>query len=166
MNYKFLYLLAAALCCGFSCENTYLKEIENPYIRFVNQSDDTVWVEMLSPYEITDYYYKESIEDSFFYGETYWPTGPHTVRQIRMSQALVEEPYEPFAVRIFVMDYDSPINIDHARFDYYKKQCGMDSLQVIQYLKEFEQNHLLYKHWYSKEELDSLNWTIVYPQKR
>ena len=73
-----------------------------------------------------------------------------------------------FVARLFVMDLCSPseIDINLARNEYYKELYQIDSMQIIKALKDFESNHLLFKHWYSRKELDSINWTIVYPQNR
>ena len=72
-----------------------------------------------------------------------------------------------YIARLFVMDscIPSEVDITIAREDYYRELYQTDSMQIINTLKDFERNHLLFKHWYSKEELDSINWTIVYPQK-
>lgn len=164
--YRFTISLAVIFLCSFSCRDGYREiyhDIEHPFICFVNQSDDTVWVEVLLPDDFASY--KGLLEDSIFYGLAYWNVKPHAMQQIWINHSSEESNYRPFAARVFVMESESSININHARFEYYKKECGLDSMQVIQILKEFEQKHLHYKHWYTKEELDNINWTIVYPQK-
>lgn len=158
----FLCLASAFLCCNLCCEDSIFHNVENPYIRIVNQSNDTLWIEILLPRDFPQF--KGDIEDSIFYGLTYWEVQPNSMKQIHINGRAEKVNYEPFAARIFIMDSCSTININHARFKYYIEECGLDSLQVIQILKNFEHQHMLSKRWCTKAELDSINWTIVYPQ--
>lgn len=163
---KVITICMAALCCH-ACFDEFINDIDHPYIRFVNQSDDTVWVEMLNPREIT-FNFKGTINDSLFYGVENIVL-PNSTKQINSYYSpywggdirgnVYVEKDTAYIARVFVMDSCTPTRIWYAREKYYHG----DSLQVIQTLKKFEQNHLLYKHWFSKEELDCLNWTIVYP---
>ena len=161
-----------AFCCISSCDKVYYCEIDNPFIRIVNQSDDTIWIEALNQRGIE--YFKGVPEDSLFYGIEEMVL-PHSMKQLMhrlcpfwegelYGQAIVEDNFT-YIARIFIMDSCAPVDIDMAREKYYRDLYQTDSIQVIEALKEFEKNHLLHKHWYTKKELDSINWTIVYPQK-
>lgn len=154
-------ITAYICCCFLSCEpHNIHHEIENPFIRFVNQSDDTVWVEMLTHRELD--YFSPQVQDSIFYGidqmippqsirQSYASSNPHWTGYTQPKEE------SAFAARVFVMDSCAPVNI----INY--KNSNKES--VIQTLKSFEKNHLIFKHLYTKREIDSLNWTIVFPQK-
>ena len=160
-------------CCISSCnEKVYYCEIDNPFIRIINQSDDTIWVEALNQRGIE--YFKGVPEDSLFYGIDEMVL-PHSMKQLMSrlcpfwegelyGQTIVEDNFT-YIARIFIMDSCTSVDINMAREKYYRDLYQTDSIQVIEALKEFEKNHLLHKHWYTKKELDSINWTIVYPLK-
>lgn len=154
--------------CLFDIDDFDYEQVEYPFILFVNQSTDSVWVEMMSPEDMT-YQMNAPLNDTLYYG---WgePVPPQSIRQLtpwgyyRWDYAVKNN--QGFVCRLFVMDAAAPIDF---RESFSKKQeydnSNYDSLTVRQMLSEFEQAHLLRRHWYTKEELDSLNWTIVYPQK-
>ena len=162
-----------AFCCISPCEEkVYYYEIANPFIRIVNQSDDTIWIEALNQRGIE--YFKGVPKDSLFYGIDQIVL-PHSMKQLMhrlcpfwegelYGQTIVEDKFT-YIARIFIMDSCAPVDIDMAREKYYRDLYQTDSIQGINTLKEFEKKHLLLKKWYSKEEPDSMNWTIVYPQK-
>lgn len=162
--------LCMVILCFHACvEHGMYIHIEHPFIRFINQSDDTVWVEMLNSREIT-FVFDRSIGDSLFYGIDQAILPNSTVQMNADYFPYWEEYYykdsyvkdtAPFIARVFVMDSCAPTNIQYARNHY--THYTTDSTQVINTLKNFEEKHLLKKKWYSKEELDSMNWTIVYP---
>lgn len=170
-----IILCMTILYCHACVNHSNYWEIDNPFIRFVNQSDDTVWIEMLSPREITNIFGGD-IMDSLFYGCDQMIL-PNSTEQImswlypHWAENSFGEIYTEdnvYIARLFVMDSCAPTEIDirMARNDYYKELYQTDSMQVIKAIKDFERNHLLFKHWYSKVELDSMNWTIVYPQNK
>lgn len=168
--FKIMTLCMAMLGCHSCVETSAFIDIEHPFICFINQSDDTVWVEMKNSREIT-FTFNRPIEDSLFYGMTQ-AIQPSSMAQMKAEYFPYWEEYHhgdsyvkdtaSIIVRVFVMDSCAPTNIKYALNHIYYES---DSVQVINTLKEFEKKHLLLKKWYSREELDSMNWTIVYPQK-
>lgn len=168
--FKIMTLCMVMLCCHACGEKSTFINIEHPFICFINQSDDTVWVEMKNSREIT-FNFNRPIEDSLFYGMTQ-AIQPNSMAQMKAEYFPYWEEYHydgsyvkdtaSFIARVFVMDSCAPTNIKYALNHIYYES---DSIQVINTLKEFEKKHLLLKKWYSREELDSMNWTIVYPQK-
>lgn len=168
--FKIMTLCMAMLGCHSCVETSAFIDIEHPFICFINQSDDTVWIEMKNSREIT-FNFNRPIEDSLFYGMTQ-AIQPNSMAQMKAEYFPYWEEYHyggsyvkdtaSFIARVFVMDSCAPTNIKYALNHIYYES---DSIQVINTLKEFEKKHLLLKKWYSREELDSMNWTIVYPQK-
>lgn len=162
--------LSMILLCCLSCkEDVIYHYVDHPFIRIVNQSEDTLWVEMLNPREIE--YFKGEVMDSMFYGIDQMVL-PNSTKQIKsefypywggtlQGSTYIEE-NSRYVARVIIMDACAPTKIWHAREAQYKA----DSLRTIQMLKEFEQKHLLFKHWYAKEELNKTGWTIVYPQQK
>ena len=158
--HKIIVLCMAILCCHGCGEDTNYWEIENPFIRFINQSDDTVWVEVLNDKEFI-HHFKGTINDTLPYGMDYNRVLPHSTEQIEAYyypywKDVVDSLY---TVRVFVSD-------SYSSSTFWEKNFDSDSLQLIEAAKEFDKKHLLLKKWYSKKELDSINWTIVYPQNR
>lgn len=168
--FKIMTLCMAMLCCHACGEKSTFINIEHPFICFINQSDDTVWIEMKNSREIT-FTFNRPIEDSLFYGMAQ-AIQPNSMAQMKAEYFPYWEEYHhgdsyvkdtaSFIARVFVMDSCAPTHIKYALNHIYYES---DSVQVINTLKEFEKKHLLLKKWYSREELDSMNWTIVYPQK-
>lgn len=168
--FKIMTLCMAMLGCHSCVETSAFIDIEHPFICFINQSDDTVWVEMKNSREIT-FTFNRPIEDSLFYGMTQ-AIQPNSMAQMKAEYFPYWEEYHhgdsyvkdtaSFIARVFVMDSCAPTHIKYALNHIYYES---DSVQVINTLKEFEKKHFLLKKWYSREELDSMNWTIVYPQK-
>lgn len=130
------------LLTAFTCEevirsNEYgCGDYSHPNIYFVNQSSKPVWLEWNPRYPMDR-------TDSLFSGF-----------QVKVKDSLNLMPLKskcwegelmniPF-VRIFL--FDAP---------YYSVSNHPDSL------RRFQEEHLIDMHWYTKEELDSLNWTIV-----
>jgi len=170
--FKIMTLCMAMLCCHACGEKSAFINIEHPFIRIVNQSDDTIWIEALNQRGIE--YFKGVPEDSLFYGIDEMVL-PHSMKQLMSrlcpfwegelyGRTIVEDNFT-YIARVFIMDSCTSVDINMARIKYYRDLYQTDSIQVIEALKKFEKNHLLHKHWYTKKELDSINWTIVYPQK-
>ena len=165
MNQYFQSALLAICCfCFQACEmDEIYHEYEHPFIRIVNQGNNAIWIEVLTPHGMEHSYGAEAIADTISYGESL-EVAPYSMVLFGMDFWDSDE-YEPFAARIFIADTCAPINIKAAREKYYQELYNTDSLSVIQALQDFEKKHLLLKKWYSKKELDSLNWTIIFPQQ-
>ena len=157
--FRIMTLCMVMLCCHGCKEISNYWEIENPFIRFINQSDDTVWVEVLNDKEFI-HQFKGTINDSLSYGMDYNKVLPYSTTQI----AAYYNPYwkevadSSYTVRVIVTD-------SYSGSSFWEKNFSSDSLRWIEAAKEFEKKHLLQKKWYSKKQLDSMNWTIVYPLK-
>lgn len=133
-------LLTAFTCQSsvFSYEEGCYGEENHPNIYFINQSNQTVWLEWNPRYPMER-------TDSLFSGF-----------QVRVQDTLNLMPLKsicwegelrkiPF-VRLFL--FDAP----------YNSACNNpDSL------RSFQAKHLIYMHWYTLDELKESNWRIFHP---
>ena len=136
-------LILTATTCErhtFSFEEGCNNDNNHPNILFVNRSDNPIWLEWNPRYPMSE-------SDSLFSGF-----------QVRVKDTLNLMPLKslcwegelkkiPF-VRIFL--FDAPYN---------SISNHPDSLL------RFQEEHLIDMHWYTRKELDSLNWTIHYPTR-
>lgn len=157
MKYS-LVLIIILICCLQSCERISVETVRYPYLCFINESDDTIWTEIIAAQDMSGFYGRSN-RDSFFYGEV-WEHSAVNPHSMKRYEVLYEDSQmsEPFVFRImFVDSFPTCYSIRYAD--------NIDSLKIVEDLKAFENNHLLYKRWYSKDDLDHMNWTIIYPSK-
>lgn len=122
------------------CEYEDGKLLGHSAIHFVNNSDNPVWLEWNPRYPMSE-------TDSLFSGFQVRIKNNDSFDLMPLKSECWEGELKknPF-VRIFL--FDAPYN---------SISNNPDSLL------RFQQEHLIDMHWYTKKELDSLNWTIHFP---
>lgn len=132
-------LLTASTCeVVNSWEEGCYSEKSHPNVRFINDSASDVWVEWNPRYPM-------EWTDSLFSGfqvQVIDSLNLMPLKSICWEGEFISVPF----IRLFIFDeaYNSSIR---------------DSASLSQHQDE----HLVFKHWYTKEELNELNWTIHYP---
>lgn len=126
------------LFMAMTCESYYMEDGKQYGIKLINRTENPIWVEW-NPY------YPMVNTDSLFRGF-----------QVKIDDEFVLTPNQHFYwenelgavpfVRIFLFDASYNSISNHP-----------DSLRA------FQNEHLVYQHWYTKKELDSLGWKIYYP---
>ena len=145
-------LSAAILLSAFSCVSeiySYEKGCKYEYgillghsdIRFFNHTGKTIWLEWNPRYPMER-------TDSLFSGFQVQIKDSLNLMPLKSECWEGEFRNIPF-VRLFL--FDAPYN---------SISNHPDSL------RHFQDEHLIYMHWYTQNELDSLNWTIHYPVKK
>lgn len=140
-----LAIILTAFSCGsgiYSYEKGYKYEygelVGHSDIQFVNHTGKTIWLEWNPRYPMES-------SDSLFLGFQVRIKDSFNLMPLKSECWEGELRNIPF-VRIFL--FDAPYN---------SISNHPDSL------RHFQDEHLIYMHWYTQNELDSLNWTIHYP---
>lgn len=115
-------------------------DYSHPNIYVVNQTGKPIWLEWNPRYPMDR-------ADSLFSGFQVQVKDSLNLMPLKSKCWEGELMHIPF-VRIFL--FDAPYN---------SISNNPDSL------RHFQDEHLIDMHWYTKEELDSLNWTIVFDDK-
>jgi len=134
-------LSASILLTAFSCDSrifSYECSAGHPNIQFINHTGKTIWLEWNPRYPMES-------SDSLFSGFQVRIKDSFNLMPLKSECWEGELRNIPF-VRIFL--FDAPYN---------SISNHPDSLL------RFQEEHLIDMHWYTKKELDSLNWTIHYP---
>lgn len=138
-------ILLTAFSCGSDiysyekgCQYEYGKLIGHPNIYLINQSGKSVYLEWNPRYPMDR-------ADSLFSGFQVQVKDSLNLMPLKSKCWEGELMHIPF-VRIFL--FDAPYN---------SISNHPDSLRA------FQNEHLVYQHWYTKKELDSLGWKIYYP---
>lgn len=133
-----LLCISLAFTCEkhiFSYEEGCLGKDYHSDIHFVNNSESDIWLE----------WNPMLLSDSLFSGIHVCVKDSMGLKPLNSMCWEGELRTIPF-VRVLL--FDAPYN---------SKNCHPDSL------RKFQDKHLLYMHWYTEWELDSLGWEIHYP---
>lgn len=139
-----LMLCLTIVFTAMTCETIYSHEIgcgdddSHTNIYIINRSDQRIWLEWNPRYPMER-------SDSLFSGFQVEVKDSFNLMPLKSECWEGELRNIPF-VRIFLFDASYNSISNHP-----------DSLRA------FQNEHLVYQHWYTKKELDSLGWKIYYP---